>query len=128
MNKESILSLLRLTLVAVGSYLLGQHLFGQEITHSVWQDIIGATLALVGSVWGILDKTATIEKLQSGLRSAVVVIGGLLVAAGVIKEELLNALLGAIPIIVAAVQSETAKRKSEAIQSGKLDTNKLKTK
>jgi hypothetical protein len=29
---------------------------------------------------------------------------------------------------VAAVQSETAKRKSEAIQSGKLDTNKLKTK
>lgn len=124
--KDTILSIIRIALTAVGAYLIGQDIWGQAINDGLWNEIIGAALALVGTVWGIVDKSATIEQIQSGVRSVVVVIGGLLVASGKMKAELLTAILGIIAIVIPAIQSATSKAKVSQIQSGKLSTSQLK--
>jgi hypothetical protein len=126
MNKQSFLSLLRVVLTAVGAYLIGRDLFGSPIDSSVWDQIIGAVLTVASIVWGIKDKTATIEMVQSGVRSVLVVIGGMLVASGKIKAELLTALLGIAAIIIPWIQSGVSRKKVDDIKAGKIAVADLK--
>jgi len=126
MNKQSFLSLFRLILTAVGAYLIGKNIFGAPIDDTVWSDIAGVALTLGGIIWGVLDKTATIEMIQSGMRSVVVVIGGILVASGKIKQEVITAVLGALGIIIPWIQSGVARKKVEDLKTGKVNLADLK--
>ena len=78
--KENILSIIRHILVAVGAYLVGKNLLGNVIDAESWQGWVGAAITAISVVWGVLDKTATIEMVQSGLRSVVTFVGTMLVA------------------------------------------------
>lgn len=126
--KESLASVFRIALTAIGAYLVGKNLLGQPIDSVLWQEIVGVALALFSTIWGIADKSATIEQIQSAVRSVLIVVGGLLVASGKIKEELLTAIIGIVTILIPAIQSETAKRKVAQIDSGRLPIAKLKSK
>lgn len=126
MPKESVLSIIRIALTAVGAYLIGANFFGNPIDESVWAGIAGTGLTAIGVIWGIVDKTATVEMLQSGLRSVIVFVGTALVGSGKIKQELLEALLAIVAIVVPYVYSETSKAKNRMIEDGRISTGDLK--
>jgi hypothetical protein len=71
MTKDTIFSLLRSALTIVGSILLGKNIFGTAVDNSVIEAVIGGALFVGSVVWGIADKTATIEMLQSALLKVV---------------------------------------------------------
>lgn len=119
MNKESVLSLVRVVLTAVGAYVAGKSFLGATIDNNLWLGIAGSIVTAIAIVWGIIEKTATTEMLQSGLRSIVLTFGTLLVGSGVIKDEVLQAALAAISIIVPAVISEASKRTNKNVATGK---------
>lgn len=125
-TKESVLSIIRTALTAVGAYLIGANFFGNPIDESIWQGIAGTGLTAIGVVWGIFDKTATVEMLQSGLRSVIVFVGTALVGSGKIKQELLEAVLAIVAIVVPYVYSETSKAKNRMIEDGRISTGDLK--
>ena len=120
MTKESVFSILRFALTAVGAYLVGKNFFGSPIDNEVWQGIMGAILTLIGVIWGIMDKSATVEAVQSGLRSVITFVGVGLVGAGVIKDELLQAILGIIAVVVPVIYSQTSKVKNKEIATGEV--------
>jgi hypothetical protein len=122
MNKETFYSLIRTLAIGVGSYLVGTNtnILGNPINAELWEAIVGGVVALAATIWGIVDKTATIEATQSGIRSVVSVIGGMLVASGKIKAEVLASAIGVIGILVPVWQSHLARKKLTQIESGKL--------
>jgi len=56
------MSLLRTFLTSFGIFLLGKNLFGSVIDQSIWQMVVGVTMAGVSVIWGIFDKTVGIEE------------------------------------------------------------------
>lgn len=119
MSKESVLSVVRVALNAVGSYLVGQSFLGSTIDNNLWLGIAGAIVTATSIVWGILDKTVNTEMLSSGLRSIVITFGTLMVGSGLIKNEVLESVLAIISIVVPAALSQTAKVENKNVAKGK---------
>jgi hypothetical protein len=98
---------------------MGFSFLGSTIDDNLWAGLGGAVITGIGVVWGILDKTATVEAIQSGLRSIIIVFGTLLVGSGVIKNELLDSLLAIVATIVPVLYSKLSRDKSKNIAAGK---------
>jgi hypothetical protein len=120
MNKESVFSILRSILTAVGAYLVGKNFLGATIDNELWMGIIGAIVTLGSVIWGIFDKTAGVEQIQSGLRSSIIFFGTLLVGSGVIKDEVLQSVLAVVATLVPILYSEVTKKKNKDIATGKI--------
>jgi hypothetical protein len=126
MNKETLMSLLRTFLTSFGIFLLGKNLFGSVIDQSIWQMVVGVTMAGVSVVWGIFDKTVGIEMLQSFLRSAIIGFGGLLVARGSLSPEKLESILGIVMSILPLLYSILSRKKTNNLVNGTLSLEELK--
>ena len=126
MNKETLMSLLRTFLTSFGIFLLGKNLFGSVIDQSIWQMVVGVTMAGVSVVWGIFDKTVGIEMLQSFLRSAIIGFGGLLVARGSLSPEKLESILGIVMSILPLLYSMLSRKKTNHLVNGTLSLEELK--
>ena len=126
MNKETLMSLLRTFLTSFGIFLLGKNLFGSVIDQSVWQMVVGVTMAGVSVIWGIFDKTVGIEMLQSFLRSAIIGFGGLLVARGSLSPEKLESILGIVMSILPLIYSMLSRKKTNDLVNGTLSLEELK--
>lgn len=126
MGKDSILSLVRYALLAVGAYLVGKNFLGVEIDNDWIQGTIGIVLSLGGAVWGWFDKTATLEQIQSAFRSAFSFLGVMLVGSGIIKDEVLQSVLGGLPIILSYLYAQTSKAKNKQVANGDLRIADLK--
>lgn len=121
MNKQqTVLSIVRFILTAVGAYVAGKYFLGTPIDDNLWLGIAGSVVSVISIVWGIGDKTATLEMLQSSIRSVIVFFGSLLVGTGVIKDEVLQSLLGIVSVLLPMIYSEISKKKSKDIAEGKL--------
>lgn len=120
MSKETILGVLRALLTLAGTYLVGHNLLGVAIDSSTWQIILGAVVAVGSTIWGIVDKTAGIEQIQSAIRSVIISLGGILVAAGKLKGEVLEAIVGLVTAALPLLQSYTAKAKVVQMAAGTL--------
>lgn len=118
-SKENILSLLRTLLTFAGTFLIGHSLLNQPITSDVWDMIIGVSSAAFGTIWGIADKTATWDMIESGIRSVLIGAGGFLVTAGLLKDETLQAVIGLITPVLAFIQSSMSKAKVVNLATGK---------
>ena len=127
MQKQDWLSLIRTLLVAYGSWLVGTNLFGTAVTAELWQEIIGAVLALGGAIWGLIDKTSGIEQFESTLRSLLVIGAAFITAKGLLSVDKANQIIGVIMALIPFIASYTAKRKNAAIISGALPEVKLTT-
>jgi len=129
MQKDAVLSILRAILTMGGSYIVGHNLFGHTVDASIWQEVAGSVIALSAAIWGIADKTANIEGVQSALRSVIISVGGFLTAAGVISGDTLNSILGLITALAPILQSHLSKVKVKQIATGDLkvsaDTGKV---
>ncbi len=120
MQKDTILSIIRSLLTLGGTYLIGHNLFGLAIDSTSWQIWLGAIVTVASTVWGVVDKSTGIEQLQSALRSIVISVGGLFVAAGKLSQNTLDAILGLLVAVVPMIQSQTSKVKNQQIAMGSI--------
>lgn len=119
-QEANILSLLRTVLTLAGSYVAGHAFMGIQVDSSIWEEVIGSVVAVVSTVWGIVDKTATIDAVQSAVRSVIISIGGIFVAHGKLSEETLTQILGLALAIIPFMQSWTAKIKGKQVAAGSI--------
>lgn len=126
MNRELLFTLIRSVLTAVGSFMFGKSLFGLDITPEWWETAIGAVLTIASVVWGIMDKTLTIEAWQSALRQIFVFVGGILVAIGKFTPEQFAAILGVLLVVANMSYSFLSKKKSEQVANEKINPESLK--
>lgn len=123
MTKETIKSIGRALLTLVGTVLLGKNVFGHVLDENVLQEIFGALGILGGVLWGILDHSATIEKVQSGLHSSLIILAGVAVSWGVISQQTALAIIGLVTALIPVILSYTSKVKIQQIDAGKLTTD-----
>lgn len=119
MNQANVISLIRTLLVFAGTFFIGHSVLNQPITSDVWDMIIGVSTTLVGGVWAIATKTATPDMIESSVRVVFTGIGGFLVAAGILSNEKLQAILGLIAPLIAFIQSMASKSKVVSLTVGK---------
>lgn len=108
-------TLARTLLVAIGSYLVGHNVLGIAIDSSNWQIIAGTIMTIGGAGWGIVEKTATIESVESAVRSAIVAGSGVLVAAGKLSENTAIQITGLITAVMPLIQSALSKAKAKQV-------------
>jgi hypothetical protein len=125
MGQENLLSTFRALLILAGSFLVGHNLFGHPIDSKTWQVVSGALVTIIATVWGIASKTATIESVESAVRSVITAIGGLLASAGIVTGSNVNAALGFVTALAPALQSYLGKTKGQQIAAGALTTSVL---
>ncbi len=119
-NKDLWLSLFRTALTAFGSFLFGKNILGASIDSVLWQEIVGIIIAVGSTVWGILDKSATVDGIQSAVRSVAVFIGGLLVASGKLSSGALDSWMGFITTLVTVILSATSRSKAQQLAKGEI--------
>lgn len=122
MTQENLLSSFRAILIIVGSYVVGHNVFGHAVDSSTWQIIAGSIVTVASTIWGIVAKTTSIEGVESAVRSIITSVGGLLVSAGTLSGDNLNAILGLITALAPAVQSALSKSKNQQISAGSVTT------
>jgi hypothetical protein len=122
MNKHSALSLLRALFTFGGSFIMGQSIGTHAVDANTWGIVSGSIITLIGSVWGYFDKSASIEGVQSAMRSALQVLGGVGVSYGLLKADTLLSILAIVPAIIPIAQSYTSRLKVKQVDSGKLIT------
>jgi hypothetical protein len=127
MNKETWFSAIRAVLTLVGSYLIGKSVLGTAADSSIIEILVGSVLNVVSVVWSIVDKTATLEKLQTIIRQIITGVGGVMVAAGKLEPSKIELYVGAVLPVLTLLYSVLSRRKSDALASGKLTTETLKT-
>lgn len=127
MNKETIFTIVRTLLTSVGVFLIGKNFLGQAIDQSLWQMLVGIAMSAFSVAWGIWDKTLGLEMLQSFIRSAIIGLGGLLVAKGSLSPEKLESILGIALAVLPLLYSLLSKKKSGDLANGAIEPSVLKT-
>lgn len=127
MNKQLFFTLLKTLLTFGGSYLVGHNLFGASVDNSTLEVLVGAAMAVGSTVWSFFDKTYTIESLQAVVRQVILVIGGLLVSSGRVKDETVKQIEGLALVLIPFLQSILSKKKAEQIQTGEIEVKSLRT-
>lgn len=120
MNSQTGLSILRTVLTLVGSFIVGHAIFGHTVTVDIWSVIIGAAGTVGSIVWGIYDKTATVDGLTSAVRSVITAIGGLAVSSGWLTSDNLTSILGLAAALLPAILSHLDRVKTTAVATGDL--------
>lgn len=126
MTKDQILSFVRSLLIAVGAFFAGKNLFGTTLDQQTWLGISGAVVSLVMVVWGIVDKTVTIEMFQSGIRGFIIMITTFLVSSGRLMEDTVKNILAIVDILLPVIYGQLSMMKSKNIASGKTAIADLK--
>ena len=120
MNKDTLLSILRAVLTFAGTLLIGKNIFGHAVDSNNYEIVAGAIITVASTIWGIVDKSAGIEQIQSAVRSVIISIGGIFVSSGLIKGDTLNSFLGLATAIIPVIQSYTSKVKVQQMVSGQV--------
>ena len=126
MSKETVFSLIRTLLMFCGAFLIGHNLFGQFIDSSMLEEILGSVMAIIGLIWSIVDKTSTIEALQSTLMNVMKFFGGLLVASGKISGETLVHVMGFVAVLAPMLYQYLSKKKTKGLANGTIELHTLK--
>lgn len=126
MSKDTFLGYLRSAMAIVGSLVLGKVIYGTPVTTDVIDSLIGGGLFVASTIWGIYDKTATLEMVTSALFKVISLAGGIAVAKGLITGVTLTAILGLIPLLGAEIIKKVDGQKEKNIASGKLGVKDLK--
>lgn len=127
MNKETSFIFVRALGTAIGSWLIGNYIWGTQITPEVWQVIIGIILSLASLGWSIYEKNVQEEMVTSTVRQIISFFGGLWVASGKITPDRLDSLGGFVMVIIPIVLSYFEKKKSTRLAKREITISKLKT-
>lgn len=124
--QDRFFSIARNLLTLVGGFFLGRSFLNQPITSDFLDLAIGGLLTIAGIVWSIVDKSATIEKLQGAARHIASTIGGILVTAGMIKPEQVELYLGVVLALIPILQGSMSRAKVAQIKTGEVSIHQLK--
>jgi hypothetical protein len=125
MTKDTALGWVRTIMVIVGSFFIGKVISGHDVTGPVLDGFIGSALFVVSVVWGVFDKTANEEMINSALYKVITFAGGLAVSAGWIKANNLEALLGLVPLLAAEIIKRVNSQKDARVAAGTLGVSDL---
>lgn len=125
---ENLQSLLRNILTIVGGFFIGKNFLGLPVDSSMIEGGIGVLLAIGGIVWGIKDKTVTIEMLQSTARHILSTIGGVLIAAGKFDPAKLDLWIGLVTALIPIIYGALSKQKTVQLKKGEIHVHQLKGK
>lgn len=123
---DNFLSIVRAFLTALCAFVIGHNVFGTAIDNKVWESVISGVVILATLVWSIKDKTANIEMWQSGIRTAITFIGGLLLAKHLINAEQLAAVITGALTVLPVIYGILSKKKSTMLANGTLQVSQLK--
>lgn len=123
---SNFLAILRALLTAIGAFVIGKNVFGTAIDNQVWESVISGIVVVATLIWSIKDKTANIEMWQSGIRTAITFIGGLLLAKHIINAEQLAAVITGALTVLPVIYGLLSKAKSTMIANGTLPVQQLK--
>lgn len=126
MNKDTFFGYLRTAMTIVGSLLVGKAIFGHNVDTEVINSVIGGALFVGSAVWGIVDKTATLEMITSALSKTITFIGGLFVTSGWLKDSTLTAIMGLVPLLAAEIGKRVNNAKEQKIVTGTMGVKDLK--
>lgn len=118
MSKETVMTLARTILSAVGAFLIGKHIFGTVADETVVGAIVGGIMTTASVVWGIVDKSSGIEQIQSGIRQVVTLVGGILISSGKLSAEKLETYLGLAIALATFIYSLLSRKKTADIAAG----------
>lgn len=118
--------IVRTLLSAFGAFLVGRNFFGHQIDESYWQEIIGILMGIIAVVWSIMDKTATVEAIQGGLRQFLTFVGGILFSLGLVTNQTINAVLGMVTALAPFIQGYLTRVKNNQLDAGKISVPQLK--
>lgn len=118
MNTENLKSIGTALLTLVGTILIGKNIMGHTIDANIFQDLAGAATLIGGVVLGILNHSATIEKIQSSLHSAIVIAAGVAVSWGLLSAQMAVAIGGLATAAIPVILSYTSKVKVKQAQAG----------
>ena len=123
--KETILSVIRALLVSVGAFIIGKHFFGTSID-SGWVELIaGGVVAAVGFIWSIATKTIGTDQILAGIKSAIAFVGGILISAGVVHDELWANITGITTALLAIIGSFVTKKQTADTISNPINARRL---
>lgn len=123
--KETILSVIRALLVSAGAFIIGKHFFGTSID-SGWVELVaGGVVAAVGFIWGIATKSVGTDQILAGIKSGIAFVGGLLISAGVVHDELWANITGITTSLLAIIGSFITKKQTTNTLANPLNARKL---
>jgi hypothetical protein len=120
MSKEVALSLLRSVLTFAGFFLVGRSVTGHVLDAGVLETVSGVVLALVGTIWGIKDKSTGAEQWASLARSILTGIGGIGVSWGLLTANTLAAVSAFVTAILPVILSQLNKTTIAQIHEGEV--------
>lgn len=126
-SSQNVLSLIRSVLTLAGAFLVGHNIFGHPLDSSNAEIIIGSVVSLASIIWGLVDKSTGVDTALSGLRSALLVLGGLGVSWGLISQNTFEAISGFTLSIIPILQSIFSKAKVVQMASGQIVAQKVQS-
>ena len=125
MNTQQVLAAVRALLMALGGYFIGVNFFGLPIDAVLWQQIAGIALSVIAMVWSILTKSLSEEVWQGVVRQVITFAGGILLARGILTNEMWQSILAVLVAVLPFIQSNQQRSLANKLQSGKLNPNDL---
>lgn len=117
LSKQTASSLIRAIIMILGAFLINHHI-GSTAIDQTWLDAAGGiAISLFSVVWGMFDKSTSLEAFEAAIKQALVFVGGLLVTSGKISIDSLNGYIGILTVILPVVWSYVSKKKT--LQAGK---------
>lgn len=125
MNTQQVLAAVRALLMALGGYFIGVNFLGLPIDAVLWQQIAGIALSVIAMVWSILTKSLVEEVWQGVVRQVITFAGGILLARGILTNEMWQSILAVLVAVLPFIQSNQQRSLANKLRSGKLTPNDL---
>lgn len=125
MNTQQVLAAVRALLMALGGYFIGVNFLGLPIDAVLWQQIAGIAISVIAMVWSILTKSLAEEVWQGVVRQVITFAGGILLARGILTNEMWQSILAVLVAVLPFIQSNQQRSLANKLRSGKLTPNDL---
>ena len=124
---KTLYKILPSVLTILGTFAIGHNFFGAAVNESLWQELAGAAMLVVGIAISVfIDHTATVEQIQAAIRRLSEVFAALLVAAGKQMTETLKAIVELLLMATPLVYAYFSRQKTQKLARGELEPTDLK--
>ena len=125
-SKSEVLTFLRAILIPLGTFLIGKNVFGRIVDIDVWEMTVGGVITIAGFMWSLMERTVTIELIQTTLRQIIKAVSGFLLASGYINSDKLEAISSLVSALSILWYGQLSKKKTRHLDTGKIDITDLK--
>jgi len=111
--------------MALGGYFIGANFFGITIDPVLWQQIAGIGFAVIALAWSVFTKSLKEEVWRGLVRQVVTFAGGVLLARGIITNEMWQSIFAFIAALFPFILSAQTKDVAGKLKSGKISPTDL---